>query len=152
MPAMHPVAKGHAMSQESTRTAAYDAAMTVARASLARSAPALALAQLERAHVLGQRDFARHWHVHALMLRAAWDLSDARELRGQLLRLALVPLGHLFRRLPAGNTGRANVSAFVPMDWRGKHWPAFNLADILVVGGAGLLLLASVVPGRERRA
>jgi hypothetical protein len=27
----------------------------------------------------------------------------------------LIPLGHLFQRLPLGNVGRANVSAFVPM-------------------------------------
>lgn len=104
------------MNQPLSRIAAYDAAMAAARASLARSAPAQALAQLERAHVLGQRDFMRHWQVHRLMLRVAWDLSDGREIRGQLLRLALVPLGHLFRRLPIGNTGRSNVSAFAPMD------------------------------------
>ena len=104
------------MSQESSRIAAFGAAMAAARASLTRSEPVLALTQLERAHVLGQRDFIRHWHVHSQMLRAAWDLSDASELRGQLLRLALVPLGHLFKRLPAGNTGRANVSAFAPME------------------------------------
>ena len=116
MPAMHPVAKGHAMSQELSRIAAYDAAMAAARASLARSEPALALDQLERAHVLGQRDFIRHGRVHVLMLRAAWDLADGRELRGQAMRLALVPLGHLFKHLPVGNTGRSNVSAFAPMD------------------------------------
>ena len=104
------------MSQESSRIAAYDAAMAAARASLAQALPALTLQQLERAHVLGQRDFMRHWQVHRLMLRVAWDLSDGREIRGQLLRLALVPLGHLFRRLPMGNTGRSNVSAFAPMD------------------------------------
>ena len=104
------------MSPTSSRIDAYDAAMAEARASLARSAPALALDQLERAHVLGQRDFIRHGRVHVLMLRAAWDLGDGREIRGQFLRLALVPLGHLFKRLPAGNTGRSNVSAFVPMD------------------------------------
>ena len=122
MVVMNPVAKGLAMNQEASRIAAYDAAMAAARASLTLSSPALALAQLERAHVLGQRDFIRHWrdfirhwHVHGLMLRAAWQLADGRELRGQLLRLALVPLGHLFKRLPMGNTGRANVSAFAPM-------------------------------------
>lgn len=104
------------MSQESSRIAAYDAAMAAARASLARSAAALALDELEHAHVLGQRDFTRHGRVHVLMLRAAWDLADGRELRGQLLRLALVPLGHLFKRLPVGNTGRAKVSACAPMD------------------------------------
>jgi hypothetical protein len=104
------------MNPESSRIVAYDTAMASARASLARSAPALALDQLERAHVLGQGDFMRHGRVHLLMLRAAWDLGDGREIRGQLLSLALVPLGHLFRRLPAGNTGRSNVSAFAPMD------------------------------------
>ena len=63
--------------------------------------------------MLGQRDFVR---------RAAWAMpcglgnDDGREIRGQLPRLALVPLGHLFSRLPAGNTGRSNVSAFAPMD------------------------------------
>jgi len=104
------------MNQDSLRIAAYDTAMAAARASLARSAPPDALAHLERAHVLGQRDFSRHWRVHVTMLRAAWQLADGRELRGQLLRLSLVPLGHLFGRLPLGNTGRSNVSAFAPMD------------------------------------
>ena len=35
--------------------------------------------------------------------------------RSQLLRLALVPLGHALARLPMGNIGRARVSAFAPM-------------------------------------
>jgi hypothetical protein len=34
---------------------------------------------------------------------------------GQLLRLLLVPLGHLSGRFPLGNTGRSHVSAFRPM-------------------------------------
>jgi len=50
------------------------------------------------------------------MLRVAWSSGDGREVRGQLLRLALVPLGHLMGRLPLGNTGGASVSAFQPMD------------------------------------
>jgi hypothetical protein len=50
-----------------------------------------------------------------MMLRAAVDLADAREVRGQVVRLLLTPIGHLFNRLPQGNTGRANVSAFAPM-------------------------------------
>jgi hypothetical protein len=103
------------MSSASPRIAAFDAAIAAAHECLARRAPQQALALLERAHVLGQRDLARHWRVHALMLRAAWALSDGRELRGQLLRLALTPLGHLAQRLPKGNTGRANVNAFAPM-------------------------------------
>jgi Protein of unknown function (DUF3703) len=101
---------------DSTRIAAFDAAMASARERLAGNDPRQALAQLERAHVLGQRDFGRHWRVHVLMLRAAWALGDGREVRGQWLRLALTPLGHLTGRLPQGNTGRSNVSAFAPMD------------------------------------
>lgn len=61
-------------------------------------------------------DFIRHGRVHGLMLRAAWNLGDGREIRGQLVRRLLVPLGHLFKRLPAGNIGRSNVSAFAPME------------------------------------
>jgi Protein of unknown function (DUF3703) len=103
------------MSSDSPRVAAFDAAMATARERLAGNDAQEALALLERAHVLGQRDFGRHWRVHELMLRAAWASSDGRELRGQLLRLALTPIGHVTRRLPRGNTGRANVSAFAPM-------------------------------------
>ena len=104
------------MNPDSLRIAAYDAAMAAAQASLARREPSVALTQLERAHVLGQRDFSRHWRVHVTMLRAAWQLADRRELVGQVLRLSLVPLGHLFGWLPLGNTGRSNVSSFAPMD------------------------------------
>lgn len=55
-------------------------------------------------------------------------------------------LGNVVDRLRLGA-----VVDYLDLHWRGMHWPAFNLADILVVGGAGLLLLASFVPGRERR-
>lgn len=103
------------MTTPNARIAAFDAAVASARSHLSRGEPAAAFASLERAHILGQRDFGRHWQVHALMLRAGWALADAREVRGQLARLALIPLGHLFGRLPLGNTGGSNVSAFEPM-------------------------------------
>lgn len=70
---------------------------------------------LERAHVLGQRELGRHWTVHLWMLRVGWRLGDRREVVGQLLRLALTPLGHLTGRLPVGNTGGSNVSAFASL-------------------------------------
>ena len=37
------------------------------------------------------------------------------------------------------------VVDYLDFHWQGWHWPAFNLADIFVVGGAGLLLLASAL-------
>ena len=67
------------------------------------------------AHVAVQQQFSLHWRVHWQMLRFALETRDYREVAGQLLRLALVPLGHAVGRLPAGNTGRANVNAFRPM-------------------------------------
>jgi len=72
-------------------------------------------AWLEAAHVVGQHNFGLHWVSHTAMLRFALQTQNLREAAGQLLRLALVPLGHLLQRLPAGNSGRATVSAFAPM-------------------------------------
>lgn len=60
-------------------------------------------------------DFVPHLRVHWQMLRVGWSAGDRREVAGQLMRIALVPVGHLMGRLPVGNTGGANVSAFKPM-------------------------------------
>lgn len=103
------------MNVMSDRAAAFEVALSEAKHKLAAGDARAAFAALERAHVLGQRDFGPHLRVHLRMLRVATALRDGREIRGQLLRLALVPLGHLLGRLPAGNTGGANVSAFEPM-------------------------------------
>ena len=70
---------------------------------------------LEAAHVVGQTRLRLHWRSHLRMLAHARELGDRREVAGQWLRLALVPLGHLLQRLPMGNTGRATVSALRPM-------------------------------------
>lgn len=43
---------------------------------------------------------------------------DWAEVAGQTLRLLLVPLGHALGRLPVGNPGRSNISAFQPMPVR----------------------------------
>lgn len=74
-----------------------------------------AFAALEQAHVLGQLNVVPHLRVHWQMLRVGWSAGDRREVTGQLIRIALVPVGHLVGRLPVGNTGGANVSAFKPM-------------------------------------
>lgn len=103
------------MSAPSPRIAAFAAALSDARRQRAAGHTAAAFAALERAHVLGQRDFGRHLRVHLGMLRLAWAVRDGFEVRGQLLRLALTPLGHLTGRLPPGNTGSSKVSAFEPM-------------------------------------
>lgn len=70
---------------------------------------------LERAHIVAQPYFGFHLSSHGHMLGFAVALGDWREAAGQIFRLTLVPLGSLTGRLPAGNSGRARVSAFKPM-------------------------------------
>ena len=52
------------------------------------------------------------------MLGLAWRTRDWHEAAGQVLRLALVPIGHLSGRLPLGTPGRSTVSAFEPLPVR----------------------------------
>jgi hypothetical protein len=77
---------------------------------------------LERAHILSQPDLPLHLRVHWEMLGYAVRQRDLREVAGQTLRLALAPIGALTGRIPVGNTGRSNVSAFeampIPADLR----------------------------------
>jgi len=75
-----------------------------------------AWAALEREHIIGQPYLWAHFRCHLSMLGFAIELRDWRELRGQILRLLLAPLGNASGRLPVGNTGRSNVSAFAPME------------------------------------
>ena len=74
------------------------------------------MAPLERAHVVAQTRLVPHLQSHWKMLLLAARTRDGREAFGQLFRLALAPLGNLTGRLPVGNTGRSNVSAFAPMN------------------------------------
>lgn len=73
---------------------------------------------LEAAHVVGQLHIKPHLVTHTQMLKLSLRTRDWTEAAGQVLRLALVPLGHLTGRLPLGNPGRANVSAFEPLPVR----------------------------------
>lgn len=108
-------ASAESTTSASPRVAAFDEAMAEATQRYRAGDLGTAFVLLERAHVLGQPDFGRHMRVHLAMLRVAWALNDWREVRGQVLRLSLVPIGHLIGRLPRGNTGASNVSAFKPM-------------------------------------
>ena len=43
------------------------------------------------------------------------------------------------------------VIDYLDLHWRDMHWPAFNLADIFIVGSAALLMLAAFRPGSGER-
>jgi signal peptidase II len=51
-------------------------------------------------------------------------------------------MGNVIDRLRIGA-----VVDYLDLYWRDMHWPAFNLADVWVVGSAVLLVLASFEPG-----
>lgn len=93
---------------------AFAAAMGEARQAYRQRRWQQAFALLERAHVLGQTRVVPHVQSHWWMLKVGWQSRDAREVRGQLLRL---PAALLLSRLwvPLGNTGGANVSPVQPM-------------------------------------
>jgi len=98
-----------------TMRLAFDHELGRYRAAKQAGDPVAAWRALERAHIVSQTHLPIHMRVHLEMLRFAISLRDWREVFGQLVRLALAPLGSLTGRIPIGNTGRSTVSAFTPM-------------------------------------
>jgi signal peptidase II len=74
---------------------------------------------------------ARHGHQRLFAFALALILGGA--------------IGNVIDRVAYGH-----VIDFLDFHWRGWHWPAFNLADSAIVGGAGLLILDELL--RVRRA
>lgn len=68
----------------------------------------------ERAHILGQQHLLSHFQSHWLMLKLAADQADWAEIRGQLLRIFLTPIGNLTGRLPLGNPGSSRFPVLQP--------------------------------------
>lgn len=86
---------------------------------------------LMAAHVVGQHDASLHLDCHRRMARLARESGDWFEFAGQVLRIALLPFGHLLGRIPEGNIGRASVgvtSRMVPPE------PVQVLIDWAVLG------------------
>ena len=65
--------------------------------------------------MVGQNRLLLHWRAHWQMLRYAQELNEAAEVQGQRRLLLMTLFGHLVRRLPQGNTGRAHIPAFRTM-------------------------------------
>lgn len=66
-------------------------------------------AWLMAAHVVGQHEAGLHFDSHRRML-------DWGEVAGQLLRIGLLPFGHLLGKMPRGNIGRATVGFMQAME------------------------------------
>ena len=94
---------------------AYDTELQSARRAFSANDLATAFGHFERAHILGQWYVGAHTRAHLGMLRVGWRRRDAREILGQLLRIPGAILGSAVGRVPRGNTGGSNVSAFLEM-------------------------------------
>jgi hypothetical protein len=94
--------------------AAYEAELAAAAVAAAARNIDLAFHHLARAHILGQRHTAQHVHIHWLMLKLAASVGAWGEFAGQLSRIVAAAVFSSIW-VPAGNTGRANVSALKPM-------------------------------------
>lgn len=103
------------MRMTTRRRELFEGAMAEANAARAAGRLDEAFAHLERAHVIGQFWIGPHLASHWGMLLVGLDRRDPREILGQAVRLVLTIPGSLLGRLPHGNTGGANVSAFRPM-------------------------------------
>jgi hypothetical protein len=84
---------------------AYKAELKYARQARDQQQWSQAWLHLERAHILGQQQFLLHIQSHWLMLKLSIEQTNWTEIRGQIVRLLLTPIGHLTGRLPLGNPG-----------------------------------------------
>jgi len=71
---------------------------------------------LERAHILGQPYPLQHTAVHWKMLRFGVSIKNTKEVLGQIPRLLVGGIKSFVGKIPAGNTGGANVPPLQPME------------------------------------
>ena len=84
--------------------------------------------------------------VSAFLAFALWRGVRSRIETAAYIGLMGGALGNVIDRLRIGA-----VMDYLDFYWQEWHWPAFNLADIFVVGGAALLVLASVMERAKQR-
>jgi len=84
--------------------------------------------------------------VSAFLAFALWRGVRSRLETAAYIGLIGGALGNVIDRLRIGA-----VVDYLDFHWLGWHWPAFNLADIFVVSGAALLLLASMTERTGQR-
>ncbi len=94
---------------------------------------------VEDAHVLAQPWATPHVRVHWRMLGLGWRCREPREVLGQIGRLVVAGPASIFGRFPAGNSGRADVSAFAPAPIRDDLAKILEQADCAEAEDTGVL-------------
>jgi len=64
--------------------------------------------------------------------------------RVERIGLAMIAGGALGNAIDRWRQGA--VTDFLDFHWANWHWPTFNMADVVIVGGALLIFLAAVLP------
>ena len=70
----------------------------------------------ERAHIIGQRYPYKHTLVHWKMLEFGIKIKNGKEIFGQIPRLIFGGVKSFVGRIPAGNTGGANLPPLRSME------------------------------------
>lgn len=93
----------------------------------------------------------QRWFFLAIALAVSawliWMLSKPRA-TSEALSFSLIlggALGNAFDR-----AARGQVVDYLDFHLAGWHWPAFNLADVAITIGAVLMVMASLMPSRDR--
>ena len=94
----------------------YQSELSLYRLSLNRKEYTVAWKHLERSHILGQAYPYEHTYSHWLMLKFGFRQKNAKEVLGQLLRLAVGGWKSFIDHIPTGNTGGSNVPPLKKME------------------------------------
>lgn len=82
--------------------------------------------------------------VSTILLFSLWRGVTSRLVTVSYVSIVAGALGNVIDRARLGA-----VVDYLDFHWKLWHWPAFNLADVLVVGGAILLVLSSFIVPRD---
>jgi hypothetical protein len=98
---------------------AFNTEMNIAKKLYLQKSYAKCYSHLERAHILGQRNYIPHVVNHFWMCKVGFKQGDTREVMGQVVRMIMSIFSLLdtpfFHTVPVGNTGRARISPVKPM-------------------------------------
>ena len=93
---------------------AFNHEMQLAKTAFASEDYQQCYSHLERAHILGQRNYLPHVQSHYWMYKVGVKTGDVREVLGQVTRM-IMSIFSIIKLVPLGNTGRARISPIKPM-------------------------------------
>lgn len=82
--------------------------------------------------------------VSAILVFSLWRGVASRLVTASYICIVAGALGNVIDRVRLGA-----VMDYLDFHWKLWHWPAFNFADVLVIGGAILLVLSSFIDSNQ---